>query len=67
MSPAPDNTDELVAGLRQHGSQIFESYAREVKQRLSGNGKGTMAPAELRDYCSQLMSMAALAASIEPF
>lgn len=64
---APDGTDDLVARLQEQGGQIFESYAREMKQRLSENENGTMAPADLRDYCSQLMSMADLAASIKPF
>lgn len=67
MWPAPDTIDELVARLQEHGRQIFESYAREMKQRFYANGHGTMTPADLRDYCRQLMSMSALAASIKPF
>jgi amino acid adenylation domain-containing protein len=65
--PAPEGTDELIAMLQERAAQIFLSYAWEVRQRFSTNGNGAMAPAELRDYCNQMMRMAALAASIRPF
>jgi len=65
--PAPDQTGDLVATLQEQGSRIFESYARQVKELLSKNGNGTMAPSDLRNYCSQLISMANLAASINTY
>ena len=66
--PAPETTngsDDLMARLREQGSQIFETYAREVRDRLSRNGNGALKQADLRDCCSQLLSMADLAESIK--
>ncbi|HEY0462313.1 MAG TPA: amino acid adenylation domain-containing protein [Pyrinomonadaceae bacterium] len=64
---ASDETNDPVEKLQDKGNQIFEIYTREIKQRLSGNGSMEMAPADLRDCCSQLMTMAGLAASFKPF
>jgi hypothetical protein len=65
MSPAPDGGDP-VARLREQASQIFESYVLGVKRRFCDGGTGAMSPADLRECCSQLMSMASLAASLTP-
>jgi hypothetical protein len=64
---APDETDDSVEKLQEKGNEIFEVYTREIKRRLSENGSMEMAPADLRDCCSQLMTMAGLAASFKPF
>lgn len=66
MLAGPDGGEDLVAKLQEQGGQLFEEYARGVKRRLAENNKGPIAPADLRDYCSQLMSMAELAVSIKP-
>jgi surfactin family lipopeptide synthetase A len=62
----PADRDELLARLQEQGSRIFESYAREMKAHLSAdrNGDGPLSPPDMRECCGQLMSMAALAASI---
>jgi amino acid adenylation domain-containing protein len=64
---AAEDAEERMAALREDGRRVFERYAQEMQLHLSSdrNGNGPMTPAELRDCCSQLMSMAALAASIQ--
>ncbi len=69
MLLAPEGGNDLVAALQEQCGRIFESYAEDIRRRLSENrnGNGPIAPADLRDYCRQLISMANLAASIRPF
>ncbi len=66
MSLVPEGGDELMARLRERGSQVFESYALAVKRRFCDGGSEAMTPAELRECCIQLVNMASLAAALTP-
>ncbi|HWO18845.1 MAG TPA: amino acid adenylation domain-containing protein [Kofleriaceae bacterium] len=61
---------ELVqarAIMQDQVGRIFERYVLEVRQRWSETASTALPPADLRELCGQLMTMASLAASLKPY
>jgi amino acid adenylation domain-containing protein len=60
------SSGHLLAALQAQGKQIFETYARTIKQRLSQSPGAAISPSDLVNCCMQMINIAGLTAPIKP-